>query len=338
MAPWLLLATTENSAKDLSIFSPASPATQSIVNLAILTLAVSGLIFVVVEGVLLYSVWRFRQRGDDPAGEPAQVYGSQPIEIAWTAAPLMIVFFLALVITRTLWEAEASPAAPRPDDHALHVTVIGRQWWWEFAYESYNGERLRFTTANELHIPASEKDSPRPVYLKLESADVCHSFWAPRLGGKVDLIPGRTNTLLLQANQPGVYLGQCAEYCGAQHANMLLRVVADPPEEFARWLANQASPAVDDPAQSPGKDAFLAQSCINCHRVRGTKAQGGYAPDLTHLMSRETLAAGEIENTHDELARWVRDPQAIKPGCLMPAFGLSDHDQDLIVRYLMTLR
>src|SRR5262249_5394615 len=150
---------------------------------------------------------------------------------------------------------------------------------------------------------------PRPVYLTLKSADVCHSYWAPRLAGKVDLIPGRVNSMVLQTTERGLHVGQCAEFCGAQHANMLIRVNVDSPEEFDRWLANEARPAVNDPSVHEGKELFLAQSCVNCHAVRGTSAHGTYAPDLTHLMSRKMLASGIVENKPDVLADWVRDPQ-----------------------------
>jgi len=340
--PGMLLAMGGVLAQSRSIFDPASPSAQSIVNLAILTLVVAGLIFLVVEGVLLYSVWRFRQPPQvqlgKPADEPPQVYGSMPIEIAWTAAPTLVVFFLVLVTTRTLWEVDPHVPEPRPGDNTLFVTVIGHQWWWEYVYETYNGQPLGFITANELHMPVSEDDAPRPVYLTLKSADVCHSYWVPRLGGKVDLIPGRVNVMEFQTKEPGLHLGQCAEYCGAQHANMLIRVVVETPEEFDRWLANQSQPAVEDAAVTDGKTLFLANSCINCHAVRGTAARGTYAPDLTHLMSRQTLATGIVENTPEMLADWVRDPQVIKPGCLMPAFGLAEREQELIVRYLHTLR
>lgn len=325
----------------MSIFDPASPSTQSIVNLAILALVVTGLIFVIVEGILLYSVWRFRQPSIEAAeqvGEPAQVYGSMPIEVAWTAAPTLIVFFLVLVTARTLWEVENKTPRPRPGDNALFVTVIGHQWWWEYRYETYDGRKLQFVTANELHVPVSDDDVARPVYLTLKSADVCHSYWAPRLGGKVDLIPGHVNSMTLQTSEAGVHLGQCAEYCGAQHAKMLIRVIAESPGEFDRWLEQQSQPAAVDPGVLDGKELFLSQSCSNCHTVRGTTAHGDYAPDLTHLMSRETLASGIVKNTPETLAQWVRDPQIEKPGCLMPAFGLADQEQDLIVRYLLTLR
>lgn len=334
---WTLLAAVGDPSRNVSICSPASPNSQSIANLGILGCAVTVLIFIIVEGVLFYTIWRFRHPPGDPALEPAQVYGSQPVEIAWTAAPAMVVFFLVLVTTRTLWETVASPFSPHPGDGALFVTVVGRQWWWEYNYESYDGRKLNFTTANELHIPVSEEGTPRPVYLALKSADVCHSYWVPRLAGKVDLIPGRTNWITLQTSEPSLFLGQCAEYCGDQHAKMLIRVNVDSPDDFDRWLEHQAQPSVDDPSARDGKQAFLTQSCINCHRVRDTPARGNYAPDLTHLMSRETLASGIMPNTPENLAAWVRDPQTIKPGCLMPAFGLSTRDQELIVQYLLTL-
>jgi cytochrome c oxidase subunit 2 len=321
----------------MSIFAPASPSARSIVDLSFLTFVVTGLIFVVVEGVLLYSVWRFRQPHEQ-AGEPPQVYGSMPIEVAWTAAPTLIVFFLVLVTARTLWDVEKITPQSRPGDNALFVTVIGHQWWWEYVYESYDGRRLEITTANELHVPVSNGETVRPVYLTLKSADVCHSYWVPQLGGKVDLIPGRINSLTFETHEPGLFFGQCAEYCGAQHANMLIRVTAESPAEFERWLEKQAQPAVEDPAVQQGKAMFLAQSCVNCHAVRGTPARGTYAPDLTHMMSRKTLASGIAENTPQMLADWVRDPQTIKPGCLMPVFGLSERDQKAIVSYLLTLR
>lgn len=339
VGPRMLSAVGSTLAHSLSIFDPASPSTTSILNLAILTLAIAGLIFLIVEGVLFYSIWRFREPPAERAtGEPAQVYGSMPIEIAWTAAPTMVVFFLVLVTTRTLWDVEPKLPKPADGDNTLFVTVIGRQWWWEYQYDTYNGQKIGFVTANELHIPASSAATARPTYLTLKSADVCHSFWVPRLAGKVDLIPGRTNLIVLDTQETGLHRGQCAEYCGAQHANMLLRVIVHPPDEFEAWLAAEAKPAVDDPAASAGKAAFLAESCINCHRVRGTIARGDYAPDLTHLMARETLAAGMIPNTPENLHQWVHDPQDIKPGCLMPAFKLDDDKLDLVVEYLKTLK
>jgi cytochrome c oxidase subunit II len=334
----LLLAGTDPVTQNLSIFDPASPPAESIRSLSVLVLAITGFIFVVVEGILIYAIVRFRRRAAEASAEPPQVYGSKPIEIAWTAAPALTVFVLTLVTARSLWEVNVPPPQPGAGDNTLFVTVVGRQWWWEYTYDYYNGRALGFTTANELHIPAGEEGVPRRVFLTLKSADVCHSFWVPRLAGKTDLIPGRINSMWFQTDRPGLYVGQCAEYCGTQHANMLLRVVVDSPRDFDTWLENEGKPAAEDAEASAGRSAFLGQSCVNCHRVRGTSARGGYAPDLTHLMSRQTLASGMVPNTPDNLRRWVADPQKIKPGCLMPAFGLSDRERDEIVGYLLTLR
>ena len=347
-----LLASTLASTQNLSIFDPASPPAESIRKLAVLVLAITAFIFVVVEGILFYSIFRFRNvarpgdgattddRATTASGvvEPPQVYGSKPIEIAWTAAPALIVFVLVLVTARTLWEVNVPPPQPREGDNTLFVTVVGRQWWWEYTYDHYNGRELGFTTANELHVPDSADGVPRRVYLTLRSADVCHSFWVPRLAGKTDVIPGRINSMWFQPDTPGLYLGQCAEYCGTQHANMLIRVAAESAGDFESWLENEQKPATADTQAGAGRSAFLAQSCVNCHRVRGTAAQGSYAPDLTHLMNRQTLASGMVANTPENLRRWVADPQPIKPGCLMPAFGLGERERADIVRYLLTLR
>jgi cytochrome c oxidase subunit 2 len=337
MTGFILFADGLASAQDLSIFNPASPPAYSIRSLYILVLAICAVIFLLVEGILFYSIVRFRR---SPAGsnEPPQVYGSMPIEIAWTAAPALIIFVLALILTRTEFEVRVNPDTPPPGSKPLYVTVIGHQWWWEYIYDKYDGQDLGIITANELHIPASENGVSRPVYLTLLSADVCHSFWVPRLAGKTDLIPGRTNHMWFQTSQQGLFLGQCAEYCGTQHAHMLLRVNVDSPADFQNWLEDQIKPATEEVTASAGRDIFLSQSCINCHRVRGTSAKGTYAPDLTHLMSRQTLASGMVPNTEDKLRKWLTDPQQTKSGCLMPAFGLSEQQVELLVRYLTTLK
>jgi cytochrome c oxidase subunit 2 len=333
----VLLAQSSSTAQNLSIWSPASPPAESIRSLFVLVLAVTLAIFLVVEGVLLYSIVRFR-RPSRQGTEPPQVYGSMPIEIAWTAAPALICFLLALILTRTEFEVRVNPDKPPLGSKPLYVTVIGHQWWWEYIYDKYDGQDLGIITANELHVPATENGVPRPVYLTLKSADVCHSFWVPRLAGKTDLIPGRVNYMWFQTSQQGLFLGKCAEYCGTQHAHMLLRVNVESPAAFQNWLENEKQPAMEAPAARAGKDVFLSLSCVNCHRVRGTSARGTYAPDLTHLMSRQTLAAGMVGNTQDQLRKWLTDPQETKSGCLMPAFGLSEQQVDLLVSYLMTLR
>lgn len=328
--------------ENLSIFDPASPSAASIRDLAIFVFAITAGILVIVEAVLIYSVFRFRRTAKTSTTEPPQVYGSHPIEIAWTAAPALIVFILVLVVARTEWDVQPNTPTPVSGDQSLFVTVVGRQWWWEYRYEFYDGEKLDFITANELHLPASDSDPQgiqRPIHLKLVSADVCHSFWVPRLAGKMDLIPGRTNRLWFQTAEKGLFLGQCAEFCGTQHAKMLLRVQVDSPEDFKAWLANQKKPAREPENESiaRGKKAFMSETCVNCHRIVGTPAKGDYGPDLTHLMARKTLASGIVPNTREMLRDWIIDPQKMKPGCLMAAFGNLGDDVDRIVDYMLSL-
>jgi cytochrome c oxidase subunit II len=338
----LLFATVGKAPENLSIFDPVSPAGASIRDLAVLVFIITGLIFLIVECILIYSIVRFRRQPATTTSEPPQVYGSYAIEIAWTVVPGLIVFILILVVARTEWDVRPTIPPPRPGDNALYVTVIGRQWWWEYRYEYFNGEKLNFVTANELYVPACDPDKSgiqRPVYLTLQSADVCHSFWVPRLAGKTDVIPGRTNKMWFQTAERELFLGQCAEFCGTQHAKMLLRVQVEELTDFEKWYKNQQRDArtPDQDATRQGQETFLKQSCVNCHRVGGTPAKGTYAPDLTHLMSRRTLASGIIPNTQENLRDWIIDPQKIKPGCLMPAFGLSLSDVAQIVEYLRTL-
>lgn len=341
----LLLFASQDATQNVSVFSPASPSADFIRSLFFLVIAICCGILFIVEVVLIYSLLRFRRRPTDPNTEPPQVYGSTPIEIAWTTAPALIVFIFVLVIFRTEGKIRSNPDKPPEDSEPLYVTVVGHQWWWEYRYFDYYSDNFDkaeplFITANELHIPVSDDSRQRPVYLRLQSFDVCHSYWVPRLGGKTDLIPGRTNHLWLQTDKPGLYLGQCAEFCGTQHANMLLRVIAHPPEEFFAWRDNEAKPAAAPatPEARLGRDVFLKTSCVNCHRVRGTPAKGTFGPDLTHLMSRQTLASGMVNNTREELIKWVDDPQKTKVGCLMPAMKLSERDVDLVVHYLQSLR
>lgn len=323
----LLAALT--AADNTSVFAPVSPPADEIRGFFYLVTAVTGVIFVLVGGTLVYCIVCFRRRPGDDA-EPPQVYGSKPIEVAWTVAPLLTVFVLFLVVVRTV--AEIRRLEPPPGTAALHVTVVGRQWWWEYEVRRWQGRELRVKTANELHVPVNAR-----VIFELQSADVIHSYWLPRLAGKTDVIPGRVNRLWVEAREPGVFLGQCAEYCGTQHANMLLRVVAEPAEDFERWLEHQAQPARDVADAAEGKRLFLAHACVSCHTVRGTTAKGTFGPDLTHLMSRQTLAAGMVDNGRDALVQWVDDPQVIKPGCWMPSMHLGRAEVEGIVSYLRTL-
>lgn len=311
-----------------SIFDPVASPARAIRELAWLVLGICAAIFLVVGGLTAYCIVRFRRRpGDDR--EPAQVYGSNQIELAWTVVPVLIVVVLFLATARYIHGLEG--VRPGPGD--LQVTIAGNQWWWEIRYPA-----LGIVTANELHVPASDPGRPRPVFLTLESVDVIHSFWIPQLAGKMDVIPGKTNRMWFDPERPGLYVGQCAEYCGTQHAGMLLRVVVHPPEEFARWVAGQQAPARDDPAARDGRELFASLACISCHTVRGTPADGIFGPDLTHLMSRATIGAGVARNTPENLRAWVNDPAALKPGVRMPAMQLSPHELARITAYLATLR
>jgi len=211
--------------------------------------------------------------------------------------------------------------------------VIGHQWWWEFRYPEFG-----VTTANELHVPVSSRKLRRPTYLTLHSADVAHSFWVPELAGKTDVIPNRENRLWIEPWESGTYLGMCAEFCGTQHAKMMLRVVVHDEEGFRAWVESQHRPVAAEDGARAGRELFLSTNCINCHTVRDTRADGTFGPDLTHLMSRETLAAGALRNTPADLKAWLRDPDDFKPGCRMPDMQLSDPQLDLLVAYLTTLQ
>jgi len=296
-----------------SIFAPASTPAFAIRELSFLVLAIVTLIFVVVAGLTVYAIIRFRRRPGDDGREPPQVYGSTQIELAWTLVPFLIVVVLFLTTTRYIFAIETRA----PAVNALEITVVGNQWWWEIRYPG-----LGIVTANELHVPVSDPAEPRPTFITLQSADVIHSFWIPQLAGKTDVIPGKTNRMWIDPRTPGTYVGQCAEFCGVQHAGMLLSVTVHPKEEFARWVAAQQAAAVDVPGVRAGRDVFTSVACINCHTVRGTPANGVFGPDLTHLMSRATLGAGV----------------APKPGALMPAMKVSGDELDRLVAYLVTLR
>jgi cytochrome c oxidase subunit 2 len=321
-------AAADTPLSSTNIFAPASTPAKTIFGLSMFVLILTGLIFVVVAGLLVYSAARFRDRDTDADREPAQVYGSTQIELAWTVIPVLIVFVLFLATARVI---HAVQDAPKPAA-ALDVTVVGHQFWWEFRYP-----KLGIVTANELHIPASDPAHPTPTFLKLLSADTDHSFWVPELAVKTDLIPNRVNEMWLDPPRPGIYLGQCAQYCGMQHAKMLLRVSVDRPADFAAWVGSQQQAAVKDAGASAGKRVFETTACINCHAVSGTAANGRFGPDLTHLMSRSTLASGAAENTPANLRLWIQNPDAIKPGSLMPAMKLSDADLNAVTAYLETL-
>jgi len=312
-----------------NIFDPKSTPAWAVHELSLLVLLISAGIFIVVAGLTTYTIIRFRQPKDDDGREPPQIYGSNQIELAWTVIPILIVLILFLVSARTIYEVEGK----KPPENALHVTVVGHQWWWEIKYPD-----LGFVTANEVHVPVSDPGEPRPTFLRLESADVVHSFWIPRLAGKTDVVPNRVNHMWIEPLATGTYLGQCAEYCGTQHAHMLLRVIVHPKNEFEAWVKAQQEPPAVDPTAQVGRELFQSTACINCHTIGDTVASGTFGPDLSHLMSRETIGAGAAVNDPENLYTWVRDPNMIKPGALMPDMKLSDAEVKKIVDYLVTLQ
>ena len=329
LAASLCIASTPADHSVPSIFDAHSTPAESIRHLSHFVLGVTALIFLVVFSLLSYALVKFRSRRADAEREPAQVYGSTQIELAWTVIPILIVAVLFAATARVIHAIQDAPKPPA----AVEVTVIGHQFWWEFRFP-----RLGIVTANELHVPVSDPAHPTPTFLKLLSSDTDHSFWIPQLAGKTDLIPNHPNETWLDPHDAGLFLGQCAQYCGTQHAKMLLRVYVDGPEDFEAWVRGQQQPASQNEREAVGRHVFESTACVNCHAIAGTNGTGRFGPDLTHLMSRHTIAAGAAENTPENLRLWVQNPDAIKPGSLMPAMKLSDADLDALVRYLETLQ
>src|SRR5437870_2836918 len=287
---------------------------------AIITWATVG-IALVVGVTLAWVLIRFRDRPGAPP--PVQTRGHTALEIAWTIAPALVLLVIALPTIQVIFRTQAAPGPG-----ALEITVLGRQWWWEFRYPT-----LGVATANELHLPVG-----RPVTLRLEGPDVIHSFWVPQLGGKRDVVPGRSNRLVLTPQVAGAYWGQCAEFCGASHANMRMRVIVDTPDAFARWVAaQQVTPPEPSGPAAAGKAIFASRACVGCHTIRGVSA-GVLGPDLTTFGSRRTLAAGMVPNTPANVAAWVQNPDALKPGLKMPALGRTDDQARAVAAYLETLQ
>jgi len=303
-----------------SPLNPASEGAREIANLYWVTFWIALVIFLLVEGLLLYTVIRFRQK--DPKVIPPKIHGSTPLEIAWTIAPAVVLLIIFVLMVRTM------NAAARPPDNAMPIRVIGHQWWWEFQYPE-----LGIVTGNELYVPVGQ-----PIIAELASDNVIHSFWIPRLAGKIDVVPGQTNTMWFQADMPGNYRGQCAELCGLQHANMNFMVVAVPPDQFELWVRRQQQPAVTASGEAAeGEQLFLNGQCITCHTIAGIQAFGGLGPNLTHFGSRQTIAGLMLRNTPENLVRWLSDPQAVKPGNKMVIERLSRDEVEALAQYLSSL-
>ncbi|MFH1104071.1 MAG: cytochrome c oxidase subunit II [Actinomycetota bacterium] len=331
------LARVVDGANPQNSLDAKGPDATTINHLYWMVFAIAAAVFVLVQGLLLVAIFRFRQRKGKER-PVRQVHGNMRLELVWTIIPVLILAVIAVPTLSTLFDLRQ---APDPSENALQVEVTGHQWWWQFTYPDYG-----FTTANELHIPVD-----RPVYLTMTSADVIHSFWVPPLNGKRDVVPGRTSNLTLQADDPGVYVGQCAEFCGLAHADMRIRVFAQTPEDFETWALAQAQPAVipTDGAAAAGWETF-STNCIACHAIDGTPAQVQLAPNLTHLASRTAFAGATIDNTPENLAAWLHDPSSLKPmrpdlnkpslGRIMgmPNFHLTDQQIEDLVALLETLK
>ena len=302
---------------DQSTLNPASHAADKIVQLWWILFSVSVVVFMVVVALLLVGALR-RRGGGDP--DRSKSRGSTRfVAIAGVAVPAIVVIALSFASVATL------PAvAPAGKNAKMTIEVVARQWFWDVYYR---GGAVR--TSNEIHIPVGE-----PVEVRVRSTDVIHSLWVPRLNRKIDVIPGQENAVVFDANKPGTYRGQCAEFCGVEHGMMALLVIAQPAPQFAQWLAHQAQPA----PSSPGLQAFVGIGCSGCHEISGAPQRSRYGPDLSHFGSRRTIGAGTFANTPENLAAWIRNPQSLKPGNKMPDLGLPESEIQILVRFLEGLK
>jgi len=306
----------------LTSLSPASRNTEVIFHLWMIALCIFLVIFLLVTGLIVYSLMKYRWHEGE--ADPEQVPGQKTVEIVWTAIPLCIVVLLFSLTVKTMGVTDPAPA-PEPD-----LVVTGHQWWWEARYP-----KAGVVTANEIHIPTG-----RALSVRLNAADVLHEFWVARLARKMTTVPGHPNYIWLEADTAGSYPGSCSEFCGTEHAWMRFAVIAEPPAEFAAWEKAQLQPAVA-PATAQalkGEDLFMKMSCVSCHAINGTGAQAHVGPDLTHLAGRGQIGAGILDNTPDNLRRWLRDPQEVKPGVEMPNFQFTEEQVSELAAYLETLR
>jgi len=304
-----------------SILDPAGPQAAYISRLWWLMLWVTTIVFVLVLGFLAAALLRRRRATSEQSLARAVV--------AAVGATVVILFGLLIA---SVWTGRA--VASLGATSAVTIEIVGHQFWWEVQFDDADPSR-RVTTANELHVPGG-----RPVVLKVTSRDVIHSFWAPNLHGKRDLIPGYTTAIWIQADRPAVYRAQCAEFCGKQHAHMALDVVAETEAQFERWLDAQRKPAAEpaNESEARGRDAFMRRQCVLCHSIRGTLARGLVGPDLTHLASRGKLAAGTLPNTRGHLGGWIMNSQEIKPGNLMPPNLMTSDELQSLLTYLEILK
>jgi cytochrome c oxidase subunit 2 len=313
-----------------SALDPAGPQALRLFNLGAFLWITAGVVFVLVMAALAVALAHARRRTAPDVSEAGE--GSARRIVTGAVGVTVAILLVFLVVSFLTGRAYAiTPESGRP----LQITLVGHQWWWEVEYTDSVSSRS-LSTANEIHLPVG-----RTVILKMTSHDVIHSFWVPNLAGKKDLVPGYSTTVWIRADRPGIYRGQCAEFCGYQHALMGLLVIAEPPAQFARWYDAQLADAMPpaDTVASTGKNVFMGgHGCVLCHTIRGTDAGGRVGPDLTHLASRQTLAAATIPNTRGWLGGWVMDPQGIKPGVHMPPNDMRPDELQALLTYLQSLR
>jgi len=311
-----------------SPFLPASTNAKAIHDLFLIVYAIVAVVFVLVAGMLVYTAVRFSRKRD--ATLPPQIEGNTRLEVAWTvipAAALVVIFAFSLQTLFTI--SSPPPAAAGQAETSLQVRVIGHRWWWEFVYPSLN-----ITTANELYVPTGVD-----LALGIESVDVIHSFWVPNLGGKKDGIPGHVNPFYLRVTEVGMYLGQCAEYCGTEHADMRLRVIAEAPDQFQAWVQRQQAPMPDLSGEAArGLDVFMKGACVACHTLDNTAAKGMAGPNLTHFATRKVFAGAVVDNTPENLARWLANPGSMKPGVTMPNLNLPPDQISALTAFLEALK
>ena len=309
-------------ASTLKVLDPQSPQAHAIFHLAIVAGIIFAVIFAIVAGMIVYALMRCRWREGE--GDPKQVAGNTTVEIVWTLIPCLIVVALFALTWQTMGASDPPPA-PEPD-----IVITGHQWWWEAHYP-----KSGVVTANEIHIPAG-----RPFSIRLESADVLHEFWVPQLARKMTTVPGHPNHIWIESDHPGTFLGVCSEFCGTEHAWMHFLIVAETPEQFQAWEKAQLTPAAAPPNDSAARGLALFQqmSCMNCHAIDGTAAIAGVGPNLTHFGSRKILGAGVVDNTRENLRRWLTDPQEVKPGAKMPNFKFTDSQVTELTDYIETLQ
>jgi len=314
--------------------NPAGPNALNISRLWWLMFIVCSIVFVLVMIAVLLSLTKRTVEAADrvPVLEPSEESERRRRNVVISLTTITVIILFVFLIAS--YSSGRSLRLNDPTKNGLSIELTGHQWWWEVRYNDVDASNI-FTTANEIHIPVGV-----PVMFSLRGADVIHSFWVPNLAGKKDLIPGKINTIWLQADKPGVYRGQCAEYCGLQHAKMALWVVAEPQEQFNAWRQNQTQQAVQaaTDAQKRGQQVFFSTTCVMCHAINGTPAGSNIGPNLTHVGSRHMIGAATLVNTREHLAQWIKDSQSFKPGNRMPQNNLSDADLQALVEYLQSLQ